>query len=242
MHSIHTPQFICLFRINIAQQTSLASDLYGLTIDQRMESKNVVTHRSHYDRRPNSMRPIERLNWRALLRKQKINRSSGTENTSNYVYIGIGIPTRTTMTMLSYRNYRHKNYRPKTTIPRDLHSSTNSISELLFPSSTCPTSVTSSLNLDTINISLLRKEILLPTLVHSISSNSRHLWRANHLLYCIFIHSFIPDISIAPLQVHYTTQRRPRLQHCWPTVSELTLRNATDNCKWRTCRRYLRVG
>ena len=49
----------------------------------------------------------------------------------------------------------------------------------------------------------------------------------------VCIHSFIPNISIAPLQVHYCSDSLPTTI----TVSELSRRSATDNCEWRTCPR-----
>ena len=46
--------------------------------------------------------------------------------------------------------------------------------------------------------------------------------------------AFIPDISIAPLQVHFYSDI--------DTVSKLTHRSATGNYEWRTCPRSLRGG
>src|SRR6218665_1284665 len=51
-----------------------------------------------------------------------------------------------------------------------------------------------------------------------------------------FVHSFIPDISIAPLQVLYFSEV---LNHSIVTVPESTRRNATGNCEGRTCPRSL---
>jgi len=50
-----------------------------------------------------------------------------------------------------------------------------------------------------------------------------------------FIHSFIPDISIAPLQVHYYSEALPTtaLYSYWYCV-ELTRRSATGNHEWMT--------
>src|SRR6218665_717533 len=44
-------------------------------------------------------------------------------------------------------------------------------------------------------------------------------------------HSFIPDISMAPLQVHYYSEALPATALIGPTVSELTRRIATCNCE-----------
>ena len=52
--------------------------------------------------------------------------------------------------------------------------------------------------------------------------------------------SFIPDISIAPLQIHYYLRGSPDYSN--DTVSELTHLSATGNREWRTCPRYLRGG
>jgi len=43
--------------------------------------------------------------------------------------------------------------------------------------------------------------------------------------------SFIPDTSIAPLQVHYYSETLPTRHECCVGVSR---RRVTDNCKWRT--------
>src|SRR6218665_2804595 len=44
-------------------------------------------------------------------------------------------------------------------------------------------------------------------------------------------HSFIPDISMAPLQVHYYSEALPATALIGPTVSEFTRRTATCNCE-----------
>jgi len=54
------------------------------------------------------------------------------------------------------------------------------------------------------------------------------------------LHSFIPDISIAPLKVNYysTTQRHSQLQH-WYYAKVNTLKRYSE---WRTCPRSLCGG
>jgi len=49
--------------------------------------------------------------------------------------------------------------------------------------------------------------------------------------------SFIHTISIAPLQVHYYSVAL-QTQHGY--CVGVTRRNATGNCEWRTCPRFLR--
>src|SRR6218665_1899785 len=49
------------------------------------------------------------------------------------------------------------------------------------------------------------------------------------------IHSFLPDISVAPLQVHYYSLLRGAPDYSIDTVAELTRRSATGNCELRTC-------
>ena len=55
----------------------------------------------------------------------------------------------------------------------------------------------------------------------------------------VFFHSFVPAISIAPLQVLYYSEVLPT-QHGY--CIEVSCRSATGNCKWRTCPRSLRGG
>ena len=52
-------------------------------------------------------------------------------------------------------------------------------------------------------------------------------------------HSFIPDISITPPQVHYYPEALPTRHGYYVRVSR---RSATGNCEWRTCPRPLRGG
>jgi len=51
--------------------------------------------------------------------------------------------------------------------------------------------------------------------------------------------SFFPDISIAPLQVHYYSEVLPTQHRYCVTVSR---RSATGNCEWRTCPKSLLGG
>jgi len=57
-----------------------------------------------------------------------------------------------------------------------------------------------------------------------------------------FIHPFILDISITPLQVHYYYSEALPTTALIDTASELTCRSAIRNCEWRTCPRSLRGG
>jgi len=54
-----------------------------------------------------------------------------------------------------------------------------------------------------------------------------------------FLHSFIPDISIAPFQVHYYSE-------VLPTTARILYQSftpkRTGNCKRRTCPRSLHSG
>ena|SRR6218665_132992 len=54
-----------------------------------------------------------------------------------------------------------------------------------------------------------------------------------------FIHSFIPDIFIVPLLVHYYSEALPTQHGYCVGVSR---RRATGNCERRTCPRSLRDG
>jgi len=56
------------------------------------------------------------------------------------------------------------------------------------------------------------------------------------------IHSFVPDISIVLLQVHYYSEALQSPDNSIDTVSKLTRRSTTGNCEWRTCPRSLRGG
>ena len=60
------------------------------------------------------------------------------------------------------------------------------------------------------------------------------------------IHSFIQDISIAPLHSSKSTSNQRRSRHSTDTVSEFYAKapqaTATGNCNWRTCPRSLRGG
>jgi len=51
----------------------------------------------------------------------------------------------------------------------------------------------------------------------------------------VFISTFIPNISIAPLQIHYCSLLRGAPDYKIDTVSELTRWSTTGNCEWRTC-------
>jgi len=53
------------------------------------------------------------------------------------------------------------------------------------------------------------------------------------------IHSFIPDISIVPLQDHYYSEKLPT-QHGY--CVRVLRKRATGNCEWRTCPRSLHGG
>jgi len=53
----------------------------------------------------------------------------------------------------------------------------------------------------------------------------------------LFIHSFTPEISIAPLQVHNYSEALPT-QHIY--FIRFSHRSVTGNCEWRTCPRSLR--
>src|SRR6218665_16319 len=55
----------------------------------------------------------------------------------------------------------------------------------------------------------------------------------------LFIYLFIPDISIALLQVHYYSEALPT-QHGY--CAGVSRRSATGNCSIRTCPRSLRRG
>jgi len=57
-----------------------------------------------------------------------------------------------------------------------------------------------------------------------------------------FIDSFIPNISLTPLPVHYPTILSDAPDCIIDTVSELTRRSAKGNCEWRTCPRSLHGG
>jgi len=54
-----------------------------------------------------------------------------------------------------------------------------------------------------------------------------------------FMHSFIQDISIAPLQVHYYSEALPTWHEYCVGVSR---QSATSNCEWGTFPRSLHGG
>src|SRR6218665_1649439 len=84
--------------------------------------------------------------------------------------------------------------------------------------------------------------VLLDTLTNV--SYRTNLWVQTHSL-CgekwetVFIHLFIPDISIALLQVRYYSEALPT-QHGY--CAGVSCRSATGNCELRTCPRSLRGG
>jgi len=56
------------------------------------------------------------------------------------------------------------------------------------------------------------------------------VWYGNWYGIKIGIHSFNPDISIAPLEVHYYSEMLPTTA-LTDAVSELTRQSATGNCE-----------
>jgi len=76
--------------------------------------------------------------------------------------------------------------------------------------------------------------------MHAPALIQMYHWDGMNNVWRILIQSFILDISIVPLQVHYYSEAFPTTALI--TVSELTRWNATSNCERRTCPRSLCGG